>query len=603
MSDQDRLSTLPPSQKQPSTKKPVSQGWIRWPGLIVFVLTTGLILGVWLLVVDVVVKRLIEHTGTKVVGAKVELGAADLSLFPLGLTLTRLQVTNPDEPMTNAVEVARIAFTMDALNLLRRKVIIEEMAMAGMQFHTPRATSGAVAKPVESQTAASKSAFSLPSVQLRDPKEILKNEDLKSLKIAESARTEVQAAKDRWQKQLAGLPDKAKFADYKKRVDGLKSAGKGGLGGMLGGAGEALKLQEDIRKDLTQIQNAKKDFEETMTTLRRRTDEAIRAPEEDLRRLADKYSLSPGGLGNAGGMLLGGQLGDWTRASLRWYRKLQPFYARYTEQKKAEVEVVKPVRGKGMDVRFKEHAPLPDFLIRLTHASVEVPQGIIKGKIRNITPDQPILGAPLTFEFSADKMQGLQSVELDGALNHVNPSKPTDQANVRLRGYKIGPLTLAEGTQFPMVLKQGAADLDLRATVSGEALKAALSAKLQSVQMASGAKSEGAVAQAVSSALADIHGFSLKADVTGTLDDYDVQLSSDLDRVLGDVVKKQLQGQIAKVEGELRAAIMEKVNGPLGDLKTNLGGLDGIASELTSRLNLGNELLQSSKPGGFKLPF
>jgi uncharacterized protein (TIGR03545 family) len=604
MSIQEPPATVPSPKDRPSMKRTKKKGWIRWPGLVTFVLITGLIVGVWLVIVDALVKRMIEKTGTKIVGAKVELGAADLSLFPLGLTLTRLQVTNPDEPMTNAVEVARIAFTMDGLNLLRRKVLIEEMSMAGMRFHTPRTTSGAIAKPAEPPPGAKKSAFSLPSVQLRDPREILKNENLQSLKVAEALKTDIQAAKDRWQEQLAVLPDKAKFADYKKRIEGVKSSGKGGLGGILGGASEAVKIQEDVRKDLDQIRTAQKEFEETATGLRRRMDEAVRAPEADLRRLQEKYSLSPQGLTNAGAMLLGGQIGDWTRTGLRWYRKLQPMFARYVEQKKANVEVVKPVRGKGLDVRYKEHAPLPDFLIRLTHASVEIPAGVIKGQIRNITPDQHVLGKPLTFDFAAEKLQGLHSVNVDGALNHVNPAKPTDQAAVRLRGYQVGPLTLAEGTDLPLLLKQGVADLDLRTVLSGEALNATLSAKLQSVQMTSGLKADaGPLAQAVSAALSDVHGFSVKADVAGTLDHYDVRLTSDLDRVLSDVVKKQLQAQMTRLEGQLRAAIMEKVNGPLNEAKASFGGLDGVANELAGRLNLGNELLQSSKPGGFKLPF
>lgn len=604
MTPQDHPAGAPPAPGLPAAKKPAKQGWIRWRGLVAFVAVTGVLVGFWLLFVDALVKRVIEQAGTKMVGAKVELGAADFSLFPLGLTLARLQVTNPDEPMTNAVEVARIAFTMDGLNLLRRKVIIEEMVMAGVQFQTPRTTSGAITKPVEPPAGAPKSGITLPSVQLRDPREILKNEDLQSLKAAEALKTDIQAARDRWQKQVASLPDKAKFADYKKRIEAVKSSGKGGLGGILGGAGEAVKIQEDVRRDLDQIKAAQKDFEETLAGLRRRMDEAARAPEADLRRVQEKYSLSPQGLVNVGAMLLGGQLGDWTRTGARWYRKLQPMFARNVEQKKADVEVVKPVRGKGLDVRFKERAPLPDFLIRLTHASVEVPAGTIKGQIRNITPDQHVLGVPLTFEFAAEKLQGLQSVNVDGALNHVNPSKPTDQAAVRLRGYRIGPLTLAEGTDLPLVLKQGAADLDLRTVLSGEALNATFSAKLQSVQMTGGVKSDaGPLAQAVSSALADIHGFSVKADVAGTLDHYDVRLTSDLDRVLSDVVKKQMQAQLTRLESELRTAIMEKVKGPLDEAKANFGGLDSLAKELTDRLNLGNELLQSGKSGGFKLPF
>jgi len=265
------------------------------------------------------------------------------------------------------------------------------------------------------------------------------------------------------------------------------------------------------------------------------------------------------------------------------------------------------VRGKGVDVRFKERAPLPDLLIRTTHVSVEVPAGAIKGQVKNITPDQPILGVPLTFEFVGDKLKGLQSVKLDGTLSRVDPARPSDRANLRMRGYRVEDLSLSKSEQWALALKQALADMDLQATLRGEALNAKLVATLQSVQIASGVKAgAGVLANAVASALSDVKGFTLKAEVTGTVENYEVKLASDLDRVLKDVVGKQVQAQTARLETELQSAIAEKVAGPLNELKASFGGLDSVGTELASRLNLGTDLLKGVKggsPGGFKLPF
>ena len=118
--------------------------WLRWQGLIVFGVVSCIILIFWIFLVDTIVKRTIEKAGTKVVGAKVELADADVRLFPPGLTLTNLQVTNPDSPMFNAVEAGRIDFSPDVLNLLKRKIIIDTMAIEGVRFNTSRKTSGAV---------------------------------------------------------------------------------------------------------------------------------------------------------------------------------------------------------------------------------------------------------------------------------------------------------------------------------------------------------------------------------------------------------------------------------------------------------------------------
>ncbi len=46
--------------------------------------------------------------------------------------------------MKNAIEAARISMALDSGMLLRRKVIISEMSLDGIQLNTARKTSGAI---------------------------------------------------------------------------------------------------------------------------------------------------------------------------------------------------------------------------------------------------------------------------------------------------------------------------------------------------------------------------------------------------------------------------------------------------------------------------
>ncbi|MBM4123905.1 MAG: TIGR03545 family protein, partial [Nitrospira sp.] len=255
--------------------EPGKTGWVRWWGLAVFVAVAAASTAFWFVFLDLFVKRTIEQTGTTLVGAKVELGAADVSLFPLGLTLTGLQVTDPDELMTNAVEVARVAMTLDGLNLIRRKVIVEEMAVEGVRLGTSRKTSGAVSRRSGKGVVAKLAeTVSLPSLEVPDIKTIMAGADLESVKLAESLRLEVQAEQESWKKRLAELPDKAKLNDYKTRVERLKSPSKGGVAGILGAAGEAAAIQKDLERDLANIQSAKADFDAKLTSLKQRFDQA-----------------------------------------------------------------------------------------------------------------------------------------------------------------------------------------------------------------------------------------------------------------------------------------------------------------------------------------
>lgn len=604
-------SKAPPETPEPKprqerkTKKP--EGWIRWWGLGAFLLVTGSLAAVWLFLVDPLVKWTIEQTGTKLVGAKVELDDADVTLFPLGVTLTRLQVTNPDEPMTNALEVARIAGHLDPMQLLHRKVIIEEMTMDGLRLGTPRRSSGAIAPPKDKGMVAKVAETVLPAFQVPDVKTILANADLESVKLVEQLRTEVKAEQENWKKRLAELPNKDKFNEYKARIEKLRSAGKGGLGGILGATGEAAAIQKDLERDLTAVKNARTDFEKTFGTLRQRVDQAAKAPQDDVRRLQEKYSLSPQGLANLSGMLLGGKGGEWVQQGLGWYGKLQPMLARAKAQEKGH-EVVKPVRGKGVDVRFREQAPLPDFLIRQAKVSAQLEVGDVNGRIDNITPDQDVLGKPLTFAFAGDKLKGVQSVRLDGTLNHVNPAAPADTMHLAAKGYQLHDLVLSDNPEWPVALRKALTDLDFKTTVRGRALDGDFHADFRSVWMTAGKPdSPNALTRAVSSALSGVSAFSVTAGLGGTLDQYDLRLSSDLDRVLKDAAGRFVQDYAGQVRKELEAAVMAKVQEPLNDVKSSIGGLGIIGDELQARLA---EATGASKgtadkllPGGLKLPF
>jgi uncharacterized protein (TIGR03545 family) len=264
---------------------------------------------------------------------------------------------------------------------------------------------------------------------------------------------------------------------------------------------------------------------------------------------------------------------------------------------KTEVEVVKPLRGKGVDVRFKEQAPLPDFLIRTARASVEIPAGAIKGTVKHITPDQHILGSPMMFAFAGEQLKGLESISLDGTVNRVNRAKPKDTAQVKVAAYRLENLELgSEGA--PVSLKQGLADLNLKATLEGGGIDATAGSRVRSVHMAAGRKlAAGPVGEAIAGALADIKAFRVDAKISGRQERYDVQFDSDIDQVLKDAVGKQAKAQIAKLEGPLRAAIEEKLDAKLKEVRGSLGEFDPLVKELIGRLDLGKDILKLG-PGG-----
>ncbi len=591
--------------------------WIRWWGLGAFVVIAAILGCVWVFFVDGWVKYLIEEAGTEAVGAKVELDAADLSLFPAGLTLSRLQVTNPKKPMTNAVEIADVTMGLDGLNLLRRKVIVEEMTLAGVRLGTPRATSGATHEVSSQEEESGMFSIDLPSLEVPNVKNILQQEDLETVRLIETLKADLKREKETWESRLKELPGKAQLAEYKQRVKSLKKAKKGGLAGILGGVGEVQSLKQDIEQEIASLKGAKKEFEDKVTLLRTRFDQIKTAPQRDIQHLKAKYNLSPQGLANMSQTLLGGQIGSWVRQGATWYERAKPFLegAQTLGGGEAGPEVHKPLRGKGVDVHFNEAHPLPDFLIRKTNVSVNLDLGDLAGTVHNITTDQPILGHPTTFTFSGEKLKAVKSIVLEGALNHVVPANAKDQMTFQAKGYELTNLVLSKDKKWPVALTSGLGDMKMNVELKGQALTGHGAGNLRNLQLSAGKEGDTSpLTKALSSAVTDISQLSLQADVKGTLEQHDVTLSSDLDRILQKTAGKMVNELAAKFGAELQSAISAKVSEPLQELKRNMSGFDSIAGDLTERVTQHNGLLNSllekslptkglKLPGGLKLPF
>ena len=579
--------------------------WIRWQGLIVFLVFAVTISLLWFVFADRAAKKIIETVGTRIVGAKVELDKADVQLFPLGITLRGLQVTNPHEPMTNAVEIARIAGLIDGVELLRRKGIIEEMSMEGVQFNTARKSSGAIpgrSKAEKSEKLSLKRILGtdLPSFVLPKAEEILAKEQLQSVELAEKLPAEIKGEQKKWTKELAELPGEERIKEYEARLEKLKEMRKGGPEAILSAAAEFKKLKEDIESDLNTLKKAEQDFNSTMNLLKERLAQAQRAPIDDARRLASKYSLDSRGLANLTRLLFGPRVATWLERGLSWHQRLEPLYERVKREDAGEAEVVRPLRGKGFEVRFREYKPLPDFLIRKVKASVSTQGGEVEGRIENITPDQDILGKPLTFLFAGEKLNFLQSLRLDGTLDHVSRLTASDRINLKVRGYQVQQLPLSESGDFSVKLAKGLVDLDVHSIVSNGAIDADFATAMKSAKLEVIVPEEsGPVVKAISSTLAGVSSFSLDAKVSGNLDDYTMKLSSDLDRILKDSVSAQLKDQIAKVEEKLRADISQRVSGPIGQAKSNLGEFAFLGDELEKRLQ---DFISLQKEALFKKP-
>jgi uncharacterized protein (TIGR03545 family) len=572
---------------------------VRWQGILLFVAVCVLLAAVGRLFLNPFTERTIEKAGAAIVGAQVDLDAARVSLSPLGVTLTGLQVTNPNAPATNIVEAGRISFHMDGPNALRRKTIIDEMRVENVRLNTPRRSPGFV---VQGGKSVVEQLAELPSFVIPNVKEVFEQEKagLPSLKLISGAADDGEKAKAKWEAKVKELKAAADPDKYQKAYEELKARkGKASLGNILGGAKDVVSLQKQVRTDLTTIASAKDEFTADASALKKVVAEAPALVAADAKKLVEKYSLTSSGLANISRLLFGGRIAGQVRSALQWNDRLAPLIDRVKTKFKGK-DVVKPLRAKGMDVRFREDHPLPDFLARLVNVSVSLPAGDFSGRIENLTPDQDILGQPLAFRFAGENLKGLKSIVLEGTFDRTKAEARRDVLNVRVRGYRASGLKLATNQALPISLAEGLVDLDIGATVEKGVLTARIAAGLHSVRLAVEAKETrqglaGRVDAAIRTALLSVSSLNLAAEIGGPTDAFEVKVRSDIDDVLKNAVGAVVRDQMAGLERDLKAAIAERTAGPLQSLGLGVKGLDAYGLELDGLAKRLSDLLKKLK--------
>ena len=473
-----------------------------------------------------------------------------------------------------------------------RKVIIDEMSLSGIQFNTDRKYSGAVKKTTKSKETEKKGfKLQLPSFEMPDVKEVLEKENLESLAAIKTLKEDIENAKAQWEEKLNSLPDKKKFENYKDRIDNLKSSTKG-IGGVFGKASEVSSLKKDIEADISQIKQSLEDFKNQKESLNQKIQSLKNLPEKDIARLKEKYGFSGDFAQNFTKILFGEKVSNYVNSAIYWYEKLVP-YLESGEEKDHKEKEPKKVRARGVDIKFKEYNPMPDFLITKSFTDMIIAGNVLAGEINNITSSQKILGKPLIFNFNAKSLKNAKDIKITGKIDHIT-SKSNDTLKASLEGVKLENLNLLDSRDVKIVMEEAFANLSLDAKIAGENLDVTINANVNSVNF-SGMSEKERVSNILNIALGEITKFNLQAKISGKTDDYALSISSDIDKTMKNAMDKVIKDQMAEFEKKLKDEIVARVNIPLGGLQSQFKGLDNIENELKGRLDIGSDLTKMLK--------
>ena len=538
--------------------------WIRSWGIALF----AMLVLIWVMSVDWLVKRTIIIYGSQLNGAQVELESADLSLWPAGLQLINLRVTDAYNPMFNSFEAGAITATLDTALLLRRQLIVEQLDIVDVRINSPRTHSGATKDtPTTAKSARFDFSDLVPDISLPDMNILLADAQQQVNAEITKIEQQIEGVEQRWRNNIQQLPSKDKVAEYRDRWDKLSSAS------FMEKILAAKKLKGEISNDLKVIKTFRKQLNSDRLLISEQIARAKDLPAAQADRMMQSSGLSDENIAFVRS-ITGEQINQWISRAKGFGGSLSSEDAQLTH-----------VRGQGRRVTFLEDNPLPQVLIR---------RGQFNGRLQLASSNMSVTGTlsdiayPLE-EYSQPatavviaKDNRNASLLLKATLDHTTADF-NDSFNLEIMNLPFNEMSLSSGSEKNLVLKTATLNFTAIGNASQSTLIANVVAKLSNPKLqadpARAAKSEQWIAETLNL----LDSVDLHVDISGALKDPMVDITSNLDKILAAGLKSQMSTQADKFKQQFTDKLGQQTSGQLTELSAKGDFLKDIQAILNDR--------------------
>ncbi len=557
---------------------------IRWKAVVPLGLTVVLVGLFWWLLLDLAVERAVEYVGTEIVGARVDLASADVSLGRGSVVLRGLEVTNPDQPMTNLVQSDEIVAQVRILPLLEKKVVIDTMAVRGVRFGTPRRSSGAIERksPTTGRVGRAIGEWAnrirIPPLNLQGLTTVVDvsriNPD--SLRTAAQARAIAQqgdSLRDRWRAELAGLDPQPQVDSARAMIARLRQADVRTLG--LAGTRDLVSSARGSAGRLGQSTDRVKAFETKVKSgagsLRSQVDGLAQARQADYayaRGLVNLPSLDAPDLSPA---LFGEMAVERLKPVLYWLNLAEQYLPPGLDPRREQGP--DRMRASGMTVRFPRKQALPAFLLVYAGADAEVGgEGTAAGRyaatIAGLTTAPALYGRPT--RFTARRTAGgagPRAGSIVATLNHVSaPLKDSIRAALDGVGLPTVALPAAGAT-----LALGSGAVQLRLARTGDNVEGSMTWSSNSVRWARGDSavrpmatpavgSEAWAQELLWRTVSRLTSVEVEVRVAGRVTAPAIGVRSNVGREVAQALRREVGDEVARQEQRLRAEVDRRVD-------------------------------------------
>jgi uncharacterized protein (TIGR03545 family) len=560
---------------------------IRLPGLVAFFTIIGLIAAGSILFLDYWIKIVAENSLAKTTGAEVNIGSVEHTFLPFGITLHRIQLTDPQAPKTNQLEAETVSAKINLAPMLLRKLIIDDLIISGIQLGSLRDVKGDVYRKPTRDLNQAEDIFADPE-EFPSIDEILAKSPLKTTKAIESTQAIFTKHNEVLQQQYAALPAKNKLVNYQARIKVLTETDYKYPIKLALAKKEFDAIKEEILNDKKRLSDFKQSVRQAKNELSHQLLALKAAPGEDYAQLKSLVTGDTNALNDVTTIVFGEQVGQWSQYALAAFNIVGPML-------EAQVQTEEEQQGyAGRWISFDDTSSLPDLWIKKAQISLQWRQEKIISDWQDITHQHDVLGRPTLFSVNSNSSSLWQSLILNGDL-WLDQSGVKANQNWALSGLKLSSLALVSQEKLTSQLDSGLLSSSGKAALNGEIVSGTSNIDFQKLIIK--AKGSNKITNIVAETLNQLKKLTINTDISGTVDNLNLSLSSNLNKQFGAALLSNVSTEKKAKLDELKQKLNNKTEGVMG---TNNNQLDQwLDWEKIADGDLGsiNELLETKISG------
>jgi uncharacterized protein (TIGR03545 family) len=562
---------------------PGGKGPVRFEAIIPLAIVIGLIWLYFTLFFDTHLRRGIEYSATLANGAEVNIGNLDTSVWNASIVVSNIEMTNPEVPARNRLQIGAINFRMLWDALLRGKVVIDEASIIDVQIDTPRKRAGYV-PPVEKSVedgegygdkvlGQMKETFSenvlgdlAAIVAGANPADQLASirGEIKSAAYLNGLQKSLDEKNQQWQLRVAAMPKGEDFLALQRRLADVKLDNLQDVTQIQASLKELESIRSDFDAKVKPVRETGAALSGEMGAFRDSFKELDKMAKEDVRGLQAQMHLPSLDTRTLSRALFGMDVLSTVQQARTYMNQARSYMPAKSERKKAVP--VKKLR-KGRDYAFGRPGSYPLLWVRKAAISSRLSggKGDISGEILDVTSSPPMIGRPMVATIKGNfPEQGISGVKAELVIDHTT-SVPAEHLVMEVGRYAVSGRSLVSSPTIELGFSRAEGSLTFAAKLSGDKVDVRLANQFTKVAIDTRSQSD-VVQEMLNASVAGLDTVSLDANVTGTWSNLDWQISTNLADSLTRGMRRYLQGKM----DDAKARIEMLVNGKIDEQRKRL---------------------------------